>query len=99
MWSYLQSKLFKPEILTPARIRLAYAIAVTTDILQFIAGPLGWAGADELLDVIAMTLVWRTVGFHPLLLPSFVLEFVPVAGVLPTWTACVAFVVTMRKRQ
>lgn len=57
------------------------------------------AFADELLDVMAMILTWRLIGFHPLLLPTFALEFLPVADMLPTWTGCVAIVVALRKRQ
>jgi hypothetical protein len=85
--------------LTRSQVRAAYGIAVTTDILQFVAGPLGWAFADEILDVIAMALTWRVLGFHPLLLPTFALEFLPVTDMLPTWTGCVAIVVALRKRQ
>jgi hypothetical protein len=43
--------------------------------------------------------MWRLLGFHPLLLPTFVVEFLPVADMLPTWTGCVALVVALRKRQ
>ena len=86
-------------VLTRQRVRLAYAVAVTTDLLQMLLGPFGWAFADEILDVAAMTLIWRLVGFHPLLLPTFALEFLPVADMLPTWTGCVAIVVALRKRQ
>jgi hypothetical protein len=39
------------------------------------------------------------IGFHPLLLPTFVLEFVPLTDMLPTWTGCVALVMRARKRQ
>jgi hypothetical protein len=90
---------FQSPILTRERVRLAYAIAVTTDALQLLLGPFGWAFADELLDVTAMILTWRLIGFHPLLLPTFALEFLPIADMLPTWTACVAIVVAIRKRQ
>jgi len=90
---------FDSPILTPPRVRLAYAVAVMTDALQLILGPFGWAFADELLDVTAMILTWRLIGFHPLLLPTFALEFLPVADMLPTWTGCVAIVVALRKRQ
>jgi hypothetical protein len=72
---------------------------VTTDVLQFVAGPLGWVLADEVLDLIAMILTWRVLGFHPLLLPTFALEFLPVVDMLPTWTGCVAIVVALRKKQ
>ncbi len=85
--------------LTSGRIRAAYAVAVATDLVQMALGAIGWAFSDEILDVIAMGLEWRILGFHPLLLPTFVLEFVPVADMLPTWTGCVALVVMMRRRQ
>ena len=78
---------------------MAYTIAVVADVLQFALGPLGWAFADEILDVVAMIATWRTIGFHPLLLPTFALEFLPVTDMLPTWTGCVALVVALRKRQ
>ena len=90
---------FQTPMLTPARIRLAYAIAVGTDVAQFILGPIGWVVADEVLDVVAAFAISRVVGFHPLLLPTFVVEFLPVVDMLPTWTACTALVVAMRKRQ
>jgi len=86
-------------VLTQERVRLAYAVAISTDLLQLLLGPFGWAGADELLDVTAMILTWRLIGFHPLLLPTFALEFLPVADMLPTWTGCVAIVVALRKHQ
>ena len=91
--------LLRAPFLTPARIRFAYAIGVTTDVLQFVLGPFGWAGADEILDVIAAALTWRTLGFHPLLLPTFIVEFLPVTDLLPTWTACIATVIALRRRQ
>ena len=80
-------------------MRLAYAVAVTTDVLQFLLGPIGWAGADEILDVAASALIWRLLGFHPLLLPTFLVELLPVADMLPTWTGCVALVVGLRRRE
>lgn len=89
----------EPPPLTPGRVRLAYAIAVATDALQFLLGPFGWAGADEVLDVAATALTWRILGFHPLLLPTFLIELLPVADMLPTWTGCVALVVGLRRRQ
>ena len=91
--------MFQPPVLTRHRVRLAYIIAVTTDVLQFLLGPLGWAGADEILDLTAMILTWRVIGFHFLLLPTAVIEFLPVADMLPTWTGCVALVVALRTRQ
>jgi hypothetical protein len=85
--------------LTPNRVRQAFAVAIATDVLQFALGPFGWVGADEVLDVAAAFLIWRLLGFHPLLLPTFIIELLPVADVLPTWTGCVALVVALRRRQ
>ena len=82
-----------------SRIKMAYAIAIATDVLQFALGPFGWAFVDEILDVVALIATTRLLGFHPLLLPTFVLELVPIVDVLPTWTGCVALVVATRKKQ
>ena len=49
--------------------------------------------------IAAMILAWQVLGFHPLLLPTFALELLPVTDLLPTWTGCVAVVVALRKRQ
>lgn len=85
--------------MTPQRIRAAYGVAIATDLLQFALGPFGWLFADEILDAIALAATTKLLGFHPLLLPSFVLELVPVADMLPTWTGCVALVIALRKKQ
>lgn len=92
-------RMFEAPFLTRNRVRLAYGTAVVADATQLLLGPLGWPFADDIVDVIAMVLLWRIVGFHPLLLPTFALELVPVADMLPTWTACVALVLALRRRQ
>ena len=86
-------------MLSRSRLRAAYAVAIATDVLQFALGPVGWAFSDEILDVLAMIATTRLLGFHPLLLPTFILELAPVVDVLPTWTACVAIVIALRKRE
>jgi len=91
--------MIRPPVLTRARVRLAYAIAVVSDVVQLLLGPLGWSFADEVIDVAAMISISFVIGFHPLLLPTFVVEFLPVVDLLPTWTGCVALVVSLRKRQ
>ena len=91
--------MFRTPLLTRDRVRLAYLAAVATDALQLALGPFGWAAADEVLDVVAAVLISRLIGFHPLLLPTFVLEFLPVTDLLPTWTGCVALVVALRRRE
>jgi hypothetical protein len=85
--------------LTTRRIALALAVAVAADAAQVALGPVGWFAPDEVIDVIAMVITCWLLGFHVVLLPTFVLEFVPVLGMLPTWTACVTAVVALRRRE
>jgi len=86
-------------LLTRRRMILALAVAVGADGLQLILGPLGWAFVDQAIDGAAMLLTMGILGFHVLLLPTFVVELVPVIEDLPTWTACVAAVIALRKRE
>ena len=92
-------QIFKAPPLTRERVVFACSIAVVTDVVQLLLGPLGWAGTDEALDIVAMIVISRAIGFHPLLLPTFVLEFLPVTDMLPTWTGCVAILVALRRQQ
>ena len=89
---------FAPPQLTRTRIGLALAIAVVADILQVVLVPLEWAFAQQIVDAIAMGLTILVIGFHPLLLPTFVFEFIPFVDMLPTWTGCVITVIALRKR-
>ena len=89
----------QPPFLTRTRVGVAYTIAVTVDVIQWLLGPLGWAFTDEILDVAAAVAISRAIGFHPLLLPAFLLELFPVADLLPTWTGCVALVVMIRRKE
>ena len=77
---------------------VALVVALVADGLQLLLGPLGWTFADEAIDVVVMGLTIWILGFHVLLLPTFVVELVPVADMLPTWTGCVAAVIALRKR-
>ena len=54
--------LWQPPHVTRADVRLAYAVAVATDVAQFLLGPFGWEGFDEVLDAIAMVVVSRLIG-------------------------------------
>ena len=85
--------------LTRLRIVVALAVAVVADGLQFLLGPFGWPFADQVIDVVAMALTSWVLGFHWLLLPTFVTEFIPLLDELPTWTACVIAVIALRKRE
>ena len=75
------------------------AVAVITDAMQLGLGPFGWAFVDEGLDVLAMVILSLTIGFHMLLLPTFVIEFIPGPDMLPTWTGCTAAVILLRKKK
>jgi hypothetical protein len=90
---------FQAPPLTRERVVFACTVAVVTDVVQLLLGPLGWAFTDQALDIVAMVLTTRALGFHPLLLPTFVLEFLPVTDMLPTWTGCVAILIALRKNQ
>lgn len=91
------NRLFRVPRLTRTRIILALAIALVADALQFLLGPLPFA--DQAIDIVAMALTSRVIGFHWLLLPTFAVEFVPLLDELPTWTACVVAVIALRKRE
>jgi hypothetical protein len=95
----IAEKLRAPQ-LTRARMILALVVAVMVDGTQLVLGlfgPIGWF-LDEGIDVVAMILTSALLGFHWLLLPTFVVKSVPLVDDLPTWTACVAAVIALRKR-
>lgn len=87
---------FRPR-LTRTRVALAFGVAIAADIAQLVLGPLGWVWPDQAIDVVAAATTMLALGFHPLLLPTFIIEFLPMADMLPTWTACVAAVVALRR--
>ena len=89
----------RPPKLTPLRIVLALAVAIIADGLQLLLSAFGWVGIDQAIDVIAMLLTSWTIGFHWLLLPTFVTEFIPIVDDFPTWTACVIAVIILRWRE
>ena len=90
---------FRPPLLTWTRMVTAVVMAMLADSLQFFTGPAGWAGMDQVIDLVAMLLTAWAIGFHLLLLPTFLVEFFPVMDMLPTWTACVIAVIALRKRE
>ncbi len=93
------SNLFRVPVLTRGRIVLAFAVALAADAIQLALGPLGWTFFDEAIDVVVMAATVFLLGFHPLLLPTFIIEFVPVLDMLPTWTGCVSALILLRKQQ
>jgi hypothetical protein len=93
------NSLFRVPPLTRARMLLALSVAVAADGLQLLLLGFGWVGIDQIIDVAAMALTMWILGFHILLLPTFVVELFPVADMLPTWTGCVVAVIALRKRE
>gem|GEM_PF-2463283 len=95
-----------PE-LTRERVKLAYATAIVVDILQVPAAVAFFTGAlavpaeavDAVLDAAAAGLLNWLLGYHWALLPTFVVKLIPGLDAAPTWTACVAYVVHVRKKQ
>lgn len=91
------SQWFPTPQLTRGRVVVALGAALLADALQLALGPLGWTFLDEIVDVAVMILMVRLVGFHPLLLPTFAVELLPIVDLLPTWTGCVMAVIALRK--
>jgi len=85
--------------LTGPRMALAVIIAVIADGAQLLLGPAGWIVGDQVIDAITALLTGWLLGFHWLLLPTFMLELVPLAEIIPTWTGCVIAVIALRKRE
>jgi hypothetical protein len=85
--------------LTRARLIAALAVAICADGLQLLLNGVGWFGGDQAIDFVAMIAISWLIGFHILLLPTFVVELIPVLDDLPTWTACTAAVIALRKHE
>src|SRR4029450_939355 len=98
-WLARFSRLFRRPVLTRQRVWLAFVVAGVADGLELLLGPLGWLIRYEVIGLAAVDLSCWLLDFHPLLLPTFMLEILPVVDMLPTWTGCVAVVVALRKRQ
>lgn len=93
--------------LSKQRIAAAFAVAIIADAIQFpitaatMTGVLAvpGEGADLLVDSVMTVVTSSLLGFHWILLPSFVFEAIPGFDLFPTWTGCVAYVVWRRKKQ
>ena len=55
--------------------------------------------ADFLVDGVVMVATTMLLGFHWVLLPTLFVEVIPGLDLLPTWTACVAYVLWRRKKE
>ena len=93
--------------LSKQRIAAAIAVAIIADAIQFpitaatMTGVLAVPGesADLLIDSVMTVVTSSLLGFHWILLPSFVFEAIPGFDLFPTWTGCVAYVVWRRKKE
>jgi len=78
--------------LTPARLRAAWLLALAVDAIQIgllpTTGPLSFL-LDAPLDLAAMFVLWRLLGWHWAFMPSFLIELLPVVDLAPTWTLAV----------
>ena len=88
-----------PGPLSRGRVAAALAVAIAADAFSFVIGPFGITFADEVVDLAVMGIETWLLGFHVLFLPTFLLEVLPIADALPSWTACAIAVVAIRQRQ
>ena len=72
-------------------------VALTADGLQILLQAVPFA--PQIIDGVATVLVTMAIGFHILLLPTFVIELVPFVDDFPTWTGCVVAVIALRRRE
>jgi hypothetical protein len=100
--------------LSKGRVTAAFAVAIAADILQFpltmalmgsILSGVGLSLAvpiesvDLAIDIAVGVIEVSLLGFHWMLLPTLFLEAVPGLDLVPTWTACVWWVVRERSRR
>ena len=87
---------FRTPPLTRTRGWLAVGVAVIADGLQL---PLQLVPvAPEVIDVVAAIVTTSLLGFHWLLLPTFLVELIPGIDMMPTWTGCVLAVIALRRK-
>lgn len=98
--------MIKP-ILTKKRIVTAYTIAIVADLIELpitaaeltVFGAPVAEGFDLFIDVVVFGAMYKLLGFHWMLLPSFCVEVIPGLDMLPTWVGCVWLVVRQRKKE
>jgi len=92
----------KNKPVSRGRIRTARLVAIVADLLQIGLFPIFGEGLasplDEVLDVGVCLILTSLVGCHFAFLPTFVVELVPIADLIPTWTIAV-FLATRQKQK
>lgn len=90
------------KLSAPKRIQVAWMVAILVDATQIGLFPVTGALStwlDKPLDILAMVLLWRLLGWHWALAPSFLFEFLPIAELAPTWTLATWIIVRKRKAE
>lgn len=86
--------------ISSARINAARIIAIAADCLQIMVMPAFAPGiaspVNDALDVLVAVALYFLLGFHWALLPTFFVELMPVADLVPTWTIGVFMVTGLR---
>lgn len=95
MLSTLKNWFLTVPALTRTRIAVGLATAIAADGLQLFAQAIPFA--PQGIDLVAAIVVSRAIGFHPIFLPTFLVELIPLVDDLPTWTGCVLAVIAMRR--
>src|SRR6266513_1545163 len=89
------------KAMTRNKIVAARLVAMSADFLQIGLFPLFGEGfispLNDALDVGVCLILTLLVGWHFAFLPSFVVELVPIADLVPTWTIAV-FLATRQKQ-
>jgi len=84
------------------RLRAAFALAISADLLQLAVFPLFIEGAaspaDDLLDLAVAGALSFLLGWNWEFLPSFLAKLVPGVDFIPLWTMAVANVYRRSKR-
>jgi hypothetical protein len=92
----------KVKILPGTSFRIAIAVAIAADVLQFAVMPMFIEGAaspaDDLVDVGVGAFLTYLLGRHWEFLPSFLGKLVPGIDMVPFWTLAVANVYRKQKQ-
>lgn len=83
----------RTRTLSPRSIRIAWIVAIVADTVQWGALPLFMPGAaspfDAVLEGVVSLVLFRLLGWHPVLLPALLAELIPGMSLVPTWVLAV----------
>lgn len=84
------------------RHRAALLAAIAADVVQIALFPLFIEGAfsplDATVDVVMCVLLFRIFGWSYVILPTFIVELLPIATEIPSWTAATLFLINRRNK-